>query len=177
MAAEKLVVARLHQTPFVAPILAHGLAEIVETRLVLEVPAARLAAVRGTVQERATLKAASDAFRADARADNRVGILAGDATIHGIIATMSRNSFLADYADRLAVFSQRVWSLSVRNADGDEAFIACHDDLARTICAGDPEAAACAAADHVVLFQQRLGHLIQPIARASNPEPVSSAAT
>lgn len=176
LAAEKLVVAHLHQTPFVAPILAHELAEIVETRLVLEVPAARLAAARGTVQERAALMAASDAFRADARADNRGGILAADAAIHGLIACMSRNSFLADCADRLAVFSQRVWSLSVRNAGGDEAFIACHDDLTRTICAGHPAAAARAAADHVAMFRQRLGHLIQPIAGPSNPEPASSAA-
>lgn len=163
LATEKLVVARLRQTAFVAPILAHELAEIVETRFILEVPAARLAAERGSPKEQSVLSAACEAFRADARANSSDGILSGDAAIHGLIAAMGRNSFLSEYTERLAVFSQRVWWLSVRGAGRDEAFISCHDELTRTICAGDPEAAARAAADHVALFQGRLGHLVQPI--------------
>lgn len=163
LATENLVVARLRQTAFVASILAHGLAEIVETRLILEIPAARLAAERGSPKERSALSAACEAFRADARANSSDGILSGDAAIHGLIAAMGRNSFLSEYTDRLALFSQRVWWLSVRNAGRDEALVSCHDELTRTICAGDPEAAVRAAADHVALFQARLGHLIQPV--------------
>ena len=48
LAAEKLVVARPRQTAFVAPILASDMSELVEMRLILECPAARLSAPRGT---------------------------------------------------------------------------------------------------------------------------------
>ena len=163
LAAEKLVVARPRQTAFVAPILAHELAEIVEVRLMLEVPAARMAAERGTKQERLRLCTACENFCKHARADEGEGILAGDAAIHGLIASMSRNSFLAEYSERLASVSQRVWWLSVQNVSRDDAFVRCHDDLTRTICSGDTEAAAQAATDHVVLFQTRLGRLIQAV--------------
>ena len=169
LSAEKLVVARPRQTAYVAPILAHELAEIVEMRLILDIPAARLAAERGAVPERKRLLSACEAFRKQARADDRDGILSGDAAIHGLIASMSRNSFLSDYADRLAGFSQRIWWLSVQNASRDEAFIGCHDELVRAICAADPDAAARAAEDHVGLFQARLGRLVQASVLSARP--------
>jgi len=169
LAAEKLVVARPRQTAFVASILAHELAEIVEVRLVLEVPVARMAAERGTKQERDRLRAACETFSEHARADDGEGILAGDAAIHGLIASMSRNSLLVEYSERLASVSQRVWWLSVQNVSRDDAFIRCHDDLTGTICLGDAEAAAIAAADHVALFQSRLGRLIQVVSPDIRP--------
>ena len=167
LATEKLVVANPRQTAFAAPILAQELAEIVEMRLVLEVPAARMAAERGSAQERAELQAACESFRQHAAADDRPGILFGDAAIHSLIASMSRNSFLVDASERLASFCHRVWCLSVQNAGRDEAFVHCHDELTRTICAGDVEAAGRAAADHIRLFRTRLGRLIEAIPCAS----------
>ena len=161
LAAEKLVIARPRQTAFVAPILAQELAEMGEIRFILEVPAARLAAERGTAAERKRLRAACETFRKRARADDRGGILSADAAIHTLIASMSRNSFLSDYSGRVAGFSQRVWWLSVQHASRDETFVRCHDELVDTICAGDPEAAARAAEGHVGLFQTRLGRLVQ----------------
>ena len=104
LAAEKLVVANPRQTPYVAPILAQELSELVEMRLVLEVPAARMAAERGAVAERAQLQAACEAFRNASSVDDRPGILSGDAKIHALIAAMSRNSFLADHAKLLDFF-------------------------------------------------------------------------
>ncbi len=56
LAAEKLVVLRPRQTPFVAPILASELAQLSEIRMVLEPECARLAAERGTAAERKQLK-------------------------------------------------------------------------------------------------------------------------
>ncbi|GJD52167.1 HTH-type transcriptional repressor RspR [Methylobacterium crusticola] len=164
LAAEKLVVARPRQTPFVAPILAHELAEIVEIRLVLEVPAARLAAERGSAQQRERLGMAGTQFREHAgRPDDGTGILTSDAAIHGLIAAMSRNTFMADYAERLASFSQRIWWLSVQNTHRDEGFVRCHDELIATVCAGDVNAAGRAAEAHVELFRTRLGRLLQVI--------------
>jgi DNA-binding GntR family transcriptional regulator len=160
LAAEKLIVANPRQTAYVAPILAQELAEIVEMRLVLEVPAARMAAERGTAHERRLLEEACETFREYAAADDRPGILFGDGALHALVATMSRNSFLADYSKLLNAFSGRIWSLSVRNAHRDEAFPRCHDKLVRAICAGDAEVAGRAAADHVGFFRGRLSRLL-----------------
>lgn len=168
LAAEKLVVARPRQTAFVAPILAHELAEIVEMRLILEVPAARLAAERGTTEERKRLGANCSAFRDRVSADDTQGTLSSDAAIHELIASMSRNSFLSEYSDRLTTFSQRVWRLSIENARGEDSFIDSHDELERTICAGDPKAAARAAREHVLLFQVRLSRLVKPVSPNAN---------
>lgn len=173
LAAEKLVVARPRQTAFVASILAHELAEIVEVRLVLEVPAARLAAERGTKQERGRLLAACESFREHAQADDGEGILASDAAIHGLVASMSKNSFLTEYSERLASVSQRVWWLSVQNVSRDDEFIRCHDELTRTICSGDVDTAAQAAANHVALFQTRLGRLLQAVSPGTKPSEKS----
>ncbi len=169
LAAEKLVVARPRQTAFIAPILAQELAEIGEMRFILEVPAARMAAERGTAAERKRLRAACESFRKRARADDRSGMLAGDAAIHGLIASMSRNSFLLDSSERVAGFSQRVWWLSVQHASRDDAFVRCHDELVDAICAGDSQAAARKAEDHVGLFQARLGRLVQTGGAAPAP--------
>ncbi len=176
LAAEKLVVARPRQTAFVAPILAQELAEIVEMRLVLEVPAARLAAERGTMAERERLRAACAKFRGRVSAEDMQGTLSSDSAIHGLIAAMTRNSFLSDYSDRLTAFSQRVWWLSVDDARDDTSFAKSHDALERTICAGDPVAAARAATEHVGQFQARLGRLVQPVSPGTAPRPQAVAA-
>ncbi len=163
LAAEKLVVARPRQTAFVAPILAHELAEIVEMRLILEIPASRMAAERGTFDERGRLRAACARFRECVNADDTQGILSSDSVIHGLIASMSRNSFLLEYSEQLTAFSQRVWWLSIENARAEDNFVEAHDELERTICTGDGKAAARAARDHVALFQARLGRLVKAI--------------
>ncbi len=92
LAAEKLVVARPRQTAFVAPILASDMSELVEMRLILECPAARLAATRGTARGRAKLREAGEAFRAHVKAMDIEGSLAADAAIHTMIAVMACNS-------------------------------------------------------------------------------------
>ena len=163
LAAEKLVVARPRQTAFVAPILAHELAEIVEMRLMLEVSAARMAAERGTAPERTRLRAANAAFHERVQEADLQGVLSADAEIHGLVASMSRNSLLSEYSERLASLSHRVWWLSIQSALREKGFIGCHDDLVRAICAGDAGMAARAAEEHLILFQARLGRLVQAV--------------
>ena len=160
LAAEKLVVARPRQTAFVAPILASDLAELVEMRLILECPAARMAAERGTPHERGRLHEAGEAFRGRVRAGDIEGTLSADGAIHGLIAAMARNTFLAENSERLAALSQRVFWISIENALREDAFAGCHDALIRTISSGNAEAAGQAAKEHVALFQARLGRLL-----------------
>ena len=160
LTAEKLVVSRPRQTAFVAPILASELAEIVEARLVLEIPIARRAAERGATRERAQLASLGKSFRARVHAKDTGGTLAADAAIHALIASMGRNTFLADYSERLAFLSLRIVWLSIQNALREDAFARCHDALITTIGRGDAEGAAAAAEEHVALFQTRLGRLI-----------------
>ena len=160
LAAEKLVVARPRQTAFVAPILASDMSELVEMRLVLECPAARLAATRGTARGRATLREAGEAFRAHVKAMDIEGSLAADAAIHTMIAVMACNSLLAENSERLAALSHRVFWASIERAVREDTFAGCHDALIAAISSGDPDAAGQAAETHVGLFQARLSRLL-----------------
>ena len=160
LATEKLVVARPRQTPFVAPILVHELSSIVEIRLIVEVPASRLAALRGHQGERRALADVCDRFRELALQNDLVGIMESDAEIHDTIAVMARNAYLCDFSRRMSVFSQRIWRVSSANARFSAEFPDCHDDLVSAIAAGDPERASEAARRHVGLFKRRLSHLI-----------------
>ncbi len=160
LAAEKLVVARPRQTAFVAPILARDMAELVEMRLVLECPAARLAATRGTKPDYSRLREAGVAFVDRVRAKDIEGSLAADAAIHAMIAAIARNSMLAETSERLAALSHRVFWMSIESALREKSFARCHDALIAAVCSGNPEAANRAAEEHVGLFQARLGRLL-----------------
>jgi len=162
LAAERMIVARPRQTPYVAPIHAHELAEIVEMRFILEVPAARFAASRATTPERDALEQAAQAFHGAVRSANLHAITHWDGEIHRLITTAAHNSYLMDCMQRMTAFSRRIWRLSSHSVRfDDEAFRTCHDDLVSAICSGDTEGAAAAASEHVLMFKRRLSQLVR----------------
>ena len=162
LAMEKMIVARPRQTPYVAPILAHELAEIVEIRFVLEVPAARYAALRATAPEREKLEQATADFHRAVLDGNLQSILDSDNEIHRLIITGAHNSYLTDCTQRVAAFSRRIWRMSSSSVRiDDETFRRCHDEMVACICNGDSEGAAAAATEHVLMFKRRLSRLVQ----------------
>ncbi len=164
LAIEKMIVARPRQTPFVAPILAHELAEISEMRFLLEVPAARFAATRATAPERDNLVQANLAFHRAVVSANLQSIVDSDNEIHRLIVTAAHNSYLADSSQRLAAFSRRIWRLSSNSVRfDDENFRRCHDEMVAAICNGDSDDAAAAATEHVLMFKRRLNRLVRDV--------------
>lgn len=164
LASERLIVARPRQTPYVAPILAHELAEIIEMRFVLEVPAARYAALRATAPERDSLRRAAAQFCGGVASSNRQLVVDSDNEIHRLIVTSARNSYLADCMQRMAVFSRRLKRLSSDNVDfANDAFLHCHDEMVAAICSGDSDGAAASATEHVLLFKRRLSRLVKDL--------------
>ena len=148
--------------PYVAPILEHELAEIVEMRFVLEVPAARYAAMRATALEREDLEQATTAFHRAVLSGDVQAISDSDTEIHRLIVASTHNSYLMDCAQRMAGFSRLLWRLSSSSVRfDDETFRRCHDEMVAAICSGDSEGAAAAAAAHVLGFKRRLSRLVQ----------------
>lgn len=165
LATEKMVIARPRQTPYVAPILMHELSEIVEMRFVLEVPAARFAAMRATTPEREALIQANGIFHRAVLATEMQAIVDSDNQIHHLIVDASHNSYLADSSQRLAAFSRRIWRLSSNSVRfDDENFRQCHDEMVTAIFNGDSDDAAAAATEHVLMFKRRLNRLVRDVA-------------
>lgn len=162
LTTEKMIVARPRQTPFVAPILGHELAEIVEMRFLLEVPAARFAAARATTPERDNLEQANIAFHRAVLGANLRPIIDSDNEIHRLIVISAHNSYLADSSQRMTAFSRRIWRLSSSSVRyDDETFRSCHDEMVAAICGGDSDDAAAAATEHVLMFKRRLNRLVR----------------
>ena len=162
LAAERMIVARPRQTPFVAPIRVEELAQIVEMRFVLEVPAARYAALRATAPERDNLEQANEVFHQAVSSADMQTIFDSDNEIHRLIVAGAHNSYLEDCIHRVAAFSRRVWRLSSHSVRfDDERFRGCHDEMVAAICNGDGETAAAAATEHVLMFKRRLSRLVQ----------------
>jgi DNA-binding GntR family transcriptional regulator len=164
LATERMIVARSRQTPYVTPILASELAEIVEMRLLLEVPAARFAALRATKEERDQLVRANDTFLQAVLDSDISAISDSDSAIHQRIVAAAHNTYLQDCTQRMAAFSRRVWRLSSDSVKfDDDAFQQCHVDMIQSICAGDSEIAGAAAAEHVLMFKRRLSRLVTKV--------------
>ena len=174
LAAEKMVIARPRQTPYVAPILAHELAEIIEMRFVLEVPAARYAAMRATTVEREAMERANDEFHRAVPSGDLQAIVELDNEIHRLIVAAAHNSYLQDSAERMVAFSRRLWRLSSNSVRfDDDSFRNCHDEMVEAVCAGDIDGAAAAATEHVSMFKRRLSRLVQAMSEL-RPSPIAS---
>lgn len=174
LAAERLVIAPPRQTPHVAPILAHELSEVIEMRFVLEVPAARYAAMRATAAEREAIAHADAEFHRAVPSGNIHAIAESDNEIHRLIGVAAHNSYLLDSTERMAVFSRRLWRLSSHSVRfDDEAFRNCHDELVEAIVRGDADDAAAAATAHVLMFKRRLSQLVHGTVDVSPSPPAA----
>jgi DNA-binding GntR family transcriptional regulator len=112
LALEQLVVAPPHRTPYVRSFSLTDLQPLFETRLLLEVPVAGVAAERATEADLTALDSnLADMERAVAR-DDVYDTIEIDYAFHSLVARASQNRFLAEAINQLNRGSLRLWYLA-----------------------------------------------------------------
>lgn len=112
LALEQLVVAPPHRTPYVRSFSLTDLQPLFETRLLLEVPVAGVAAERATEADLTALDSnLADMERAVAR-DDVYDTIEIDYIFHSLVARATQNRFLAEAINQLNRGSLRLWYLA-----------------------------------------------------------------
>ncbi|TDO46259.1 GntR family transcriptional repressor for pyruvate dehydrogenase complex [Kribbella sp. VKM Ac-2527] len=142
---------RARTAPVIEAIRAHAdrLPEIIEARDALETKLAALAAARRTEDDLVAIRAALTEMERDIEAGGR-GV-EGDERFHGAVTTAARSELLAQMMAAIhdLIRETRIESLSQPGRPRDS--LAGHRKVADAIAAGDPDAAAQAMHDHVLL--------------------------
>lgn len=142
---------RIRTGPVIEAIRAHAdrLPEIIEARDALESKLAALAAVRRTDADLAAVRAALEEMERDIEAGGR-GVEA-DEQFHGAVTAAARSELLTQMMAAIhdLIRETRIESLSQPGRPRES--LAGHQRVADAIAAGDPDAAAQAMHDHVML--------------------------
>ena len=128
---------------------AHRLPEVIETRDALETKIAALAATRHTAEDLARIDEALAEMQRDVDAGGR-GV-EGDERFHGAVTAAAHSLLLARLMDEIRdlIRGTRIESLSQPGRPLDS--LAHHRAIADAIRSGDPDAAATAMHEHVVM--------------------------
>ena len=122
--------------------------ELLETRMLLEVPLAGLAAQRATDADIARLK---DVLAGAAgREDDQKAVLALDTALHRLVAEIAGNRLAASFMEWVGEVLQPSLHELVQPAVVDSVVVEQHKDVVRAIERGDPTAAERAMREHLV---------------------------
>jgi GntR family transcriptional repressor for pyruvate dehydrogenase complex len=122
--------------------------ELIESRLLLEVPLAGLAAQRATDEDIAELRRVAETSPADW---SEVGDL--DETFHALIARIAGNRLVGAFVQWIAEVLQPTIRELIEPAVVDAVVREQHEDVIRAIERGDPDAAERAMREHIVYVQ------------------------
>jgi GntR family transcriptional regulator, transcriptional repressor for pyruvate dehydrogenase complex len=122
--------------------------ELIESRLLLEVPLAGLAAQRATDEDIAALRRAQNRVPADW---SEVGDL--DEAFHALIARIARNRLVGAFVLWIGEVLQPTIRELIEPAVVDAVVREQHEDIVRAIERGDPDAAERAMREHIVYVQ------------------------
>jgi GntR family transcriptional repressor for pyruvate dehydrogenase complex len=142
---------RVRTSAVIDAIRAHAdrLPEIIEARDALESKLAALAATRRTEADLAALRAALEEMERDIAAGGR-GVEA-DEQFHGAVTAAARSDLLAQMMAALHDLIKETRLESLSQPGRPRESLAGHQRIADAIAAGDPDAAAQAMHDHVML--------------------------
>jgi DNA-binding GntR family transcriptional regulator len=155
LALEQLVVAPPHRTPYVRSFDLTDLQPLFETRLLLEVTVAGVAAERATEADVASLQSnLADMARAVARADvyDTIEI---DYAFHSLVARATKNRFLAEAINQLNRGSLRLWYLAHLKL-GLHDVVSYHTDVVEALRGGQREVVEEVMRQHVLRSQSRV---------------------
>jgi DNA-binding GntR family transcriptional regulator len=138
---------------FVSSIDVSELSLLFETRAVMEPYAARLACMRGSVDDWEEMERVL-ADSADAPGD--AALLDVDRRCHELIWRASGNRFLTDTLDVLYAQSDRVWHMYLADVTDTRHAVDEHAGILAVLRAGDPDAAAEAVEAHVKSFDAQV---------------------
>ena len=156
LANEKLVEVYPRRGMFVSRVDVANLSQLSETRAVLEIKAAELAATRSTAADQEITKALIKEIKA-IKGDLDMPTLIGlDQRIHHHIYQCTHNEFLASALDNYYAHALRIWFLALDRVEHLADAIIEHRALLEAIASNDPKAASKAMKEHVEGFESEI---------------------
>lgn len=156
LANEKLVEVYPRRGMFVSRVDVANLSQLSETRAVLEIKAAELAATRSTAADQEITKALIKEIKA-IKGDLDMPTLIGlDQRIHHHIYQCTHNEFLASALDNYYAHALRIWFLALDRVEHLADAIIEHRVLLEAIASNDPKAASKAMKEHVEGFESEI---------------------
>jgi len=156
LANEKLVEVYPRRGMFVSRVDVANLSQLSETRAVLEIKAAELAATRSTAADQEITKALIKEIKA-IKGDLDMPTLIGlDQRIHHHIYQCTHNEFLAAALDNYYAHALRIWFLALDRVEHLADAIIEHRALLEAIAINDPKAASKAMKEHVEGFESEI---------------------
>jgi GntR family transcriptional repressor for pyruvate dehydrogenase complex len=128
--------------------------ELIETRMLLEVPLAGLAAQRASEDDVAALRAVLEAAGDSAQGDDFRGF---DTRLHGLIAEIAGNRLARAFTQWIGQVLQPPLHVLIEPAVVDAVVVEQHRDIVRAIERGDPPAAERAMREHLVYLHDLVG--------------------
>ena len=156
LANEKLVEVYPRRGMFISRVDVANLSQLSETRAVLEIKAAELAATRSTPADQEITKALINEIRA-IKGDLDMPTLIGlDQRIHHHIYQCTHNEFLASALDNYYAHALRIWFLALDRVEHLADAIIEHRALLEASASNDPKAASKAMKEHVEGFESEI---------------------
>lgn len=156
LANEKLVEVYPRRGMFVSRVDVANLSQLSETRAVLEIKAAELAATRSTAADQEITKALIKEIKA-IKGDLDMPTLIGlDQRIHHHIYQCTHNEFLAAALDNYYAHALRIWFLALDRVEHLADAIIEHQALLEAIASNDSKAASRAMREHVEGFESEI---------------------
>ena len=156
LASEKLVEVYPRRGMFVSRVDVANLSQLSETRAVLEIKAAELAATRSTAADQEITKSLIKEIKA-IKGDLDMPTLIGlDQRIHHHIYQCTHNEFLAAALDNYYAHALRIWFLALDRVEHLADAIIEHRALLEAIAGNDPKAASKAMREHVEGFESEI---------------------
>ena len=156
LANEKLVEVYPRRGMFVSRVDVANLSQLSETRAVLEIKAAELAATRSTAADQEITKALIkeiNALKGNLDMPTLIGL---DQRIHHHIYQCTHNEFLAAALDNYYAHALRIWFLALDRVEHLADAIIEHRALLEAIAGNDPKAASKAMREHVEGFESEI---------------------
>ena len=156
LANEKLVEVYPRRGMFVSRVDVANLSQLSETRAVLEIKAAELAATRSTPADQEITKALIkeiNAIKGDLDMPTLIGL---DQRIHHHIYQCTHNEFLASALDNYYAHALRIWFLALDRVEHLADAIIEHRALLEAIASNDSKAASKAMKEHVEGFESEI---------------------
>ena len=156
LANEKLVEVYPRRGMFVSRVDVANLSQLSETRAVLEIKAAELAATRSTPADQEITKALIkeiNAIKGDLDMPTLIGL---DQRIHHHIYQCTHNEFLASALDNYYAHALRIWFLALDRVEHLADAIIEHRALLEAIASNDSKAASKAMREHVEGFESEI---------------------
>lgn len=150
LAMEQFILWPARRTPYVREMSHQDVRRLFESRLLMEKPAAGLAAARITDAQMETVQQLGNELRAAADAGDVYRSVEADHALHIAITRGSDNRFLSEAVDRLNCGSLRLWYLAHEQL-GLQHVADTHQTLIDAIRSRDPAIAEAAVHEHIMI--------------------------